>query len=329
MAARTTPASSSELTVVMYIIYTNLTPKQHTSTNISAPSLNRISIPSISNQRMGNSFKNNTNNNQMRERASTILPSSTKTNLVVPIRSSSFGSEQNIGNNIPTERNVEFFKSKLTCILNKASLSHRRESLWERLIASRSDSSIAGRQEVIPIHINEFQALLDSCIGDETIELKTITSLLQRVFNNKEQSERLHRFLRSRYGSQFHTINSSTVHYLDCKRTAHGEPIEEAAASVCLKSPDQIIAVGVNCVHPDTVVPLIKQMNKIDRDFIAYPNAGVTWDAEKQVFNSQGQSIAPFIPSYIDAGLKYVGGCCNVNPSQIRAIRDIIDTYSR
>ncbi|CAF3449227.1 unnamed protein product [Rotaria sp. Silwood1] len=214
MAARTTPASSSELTVVMYIIYTNLTPKQHTSTNISAPSLNRISIPSISNQRMGNSFKNNTNNNQMRERASTILPSSTKTNLVVPIRSSSFGSEQNIGNNIPTERNVEFFKSKLTCILNKASLSHRRESLWERLIASRSDSSIAGRQEVIPIHINEFQALLDSCIGDETIELKTITSLLQRVFNNKEQSERLHRFLRSRYGSQFHTINSSTVHYL-------------------------------------------------------------------------------------------------------------------
>ncbi|CAF3408735.1 unnamed protein product [Rotaria sp. Silwood1] len=91
----------------------------------------------------------------------------------------------------------------------------------------------------------------------------------------------------------------------DSKRTAHGEPIEEAAASVCLKSPDQIIAVGVNCVHPDTVVPLIKQMNKIDRDFIAYPNAGVTWDAEKQVFNSQGQSIAPFIPSYIDAGLKY------------------------
>ncbi|CAF2598302.1 unnamed protein product [Rotaria sp. Silwood2] len=68
----------------------------------------------------------------------------------------------------------------------------------------------------------------------------------------------------------------------DSKRTAHGEPIEEAAASVCLKASDQIIAVGVNCVHPDTVVPLIKQMNKIDCDFIAYPNAGVIWDSEKQ-----------------------------------------------
>jgi S-methylmethionine-dependent homocysteine/selenocysteine methylase len=65
-------------------------------------------------------------------------------------------------------------------------------------------------------------------------------------------------------------------------QTAHGEPIEEAVASVCLKSPDQIIAVGVNCVHPDTVVPLIKRMNKVDCDFIAYPNAGVTWNDENK-----------------------------------------------
>ena len=64
--------------------------------------------------------------------------------------------------------------------------------------------------------------------------------------------------------------------------TAHGELIEEAAASVCLKSPDQIIAIGMNCVHPETVVPLIKRMNKIDRDFIAYPNTGITWDGEKK-----------------------------------------------
>jgi S-methylmethionine-dependent homocysteine/selenocysteine methylase len=49
-----------------------------------------------------------------------------------------------------------------------------------------------------------------------------------------------------------------------------------------MKSPDQIIAVGVNCVHPETVVPLIKRMNKIDRDFIAYPNTGVTWNDEKK-----------------------------------------------
>ncbi len=67
----------------------------------------------------------------------------------------------------------------------------------------------------------------------------------------------------------------------DSKLTAHGELIEEAAASICLKSPDQIIAVGINCVHPETVVPLIERMSKINRDLIAYPNAGIIWDGEK------------------------------------------------
>jgi hypothetical protein len=80
MAARTSPTSSSELTVVIYIIYTNLTPKQQNSTSSS---LNKIP---------------------------TILLPPAKANLVVPIRSNSTGSEQTMGNNIPTERNVEFFK---------------------------------------------------------------------------------------------------------------------------------------------------------------------------------------------------------------------------
>lgn len=79
---------------------------------------------------------------------------------------------------------------------------------------------------------------------------------------------------------------TSILHYInyvqDPKTTAHGELIEEAVASVCLKAREQIIAVGVNCVRPELVVPIIKQMNKIECDFIAYPNAGVTWDAEKQ-----------------------------------------------
>ncbi len=43
------------------------------------------------------------------------------------------------------------FRSKLALILTKASLSHRRESLWERLIASRSDTPMTGRQEVIDL----------------------------------------------------------------------------------------------------------------------------------------------------------------------------------
>jgi hypothetical protein len=46
------------------------------------------------------------------------------------------------------------------------------------------------------------------------MDLPTITTLLQRVVTNREQLDRLYRFLRSRYGSQFHTINSATANYL-------------------------------------------------------------------------------------------------------------------
>ncbi|CAM4873794.1 unnamed protein product [Rotaria socialis] len=214
MAARTTPSSSSELTVVLYIIYTKLIARQPNASNVVVPSLNKIPLPSASNLRVTNSLNKNGNNNQPRERASTILPPSGKNNLVIPVRSNSFGSEQNVGINIPVEQNVGFFKAKLISILTKASLSHRRESLWERLIASRTDNAIPTRQEIMPIQMNEFQSLIDSCVGDEIIELKTVTTLLQRVFSNKEQVDRLNRFLRSRYGSQFHPFNSSSIHYL-------------------------------------------------------------------------------------------------------------------
>ena len=89
----------------MYIIYTNLQAKQQNSSI-----LNKIPIPSINNIPLANSLKTNIINNQIRERASTILLPPVKTNLVIPIRTNSVGSEQIIGNNIPPERNIEFFK---------------------------------------------------------------------------------------------------------------------------------------------------------------------------------------------------------------------------
>lgn len=106
MAARTVPSLPSELIVVMYLIYTNLTPRQQ-----NVPTTNKIPIPSSSNNiRIANSLKTNYNNNQMRERALTMSIQGPKINPIANIRSGSVGSEQVIGNNIPIEKNLEFFK---------------------------------------------------------------------------------------------------------------------------------------------------------------------------------------------------------------------------
>lgn len=71
----------------------------------------------------------------------------------------------------------------------------------------------------MPIQPTEFQSLLDSCVEEEIVDLRTVTTLLQRVFNNKEQAERFNRFLRQRYGSQVYSINSSTINYLVSLKT--------------------------------------------------------------------------------------------------------------
>jgi hypothetical protein len=110
MAARTTPSPPSQLTVVMYIIYTNLNAKQQNSSNITSSSLSKISTLPGSNTRIANSLKTGTTSYQMRERSSTILLPPVRSNFVIPIRSGAIGIEQNVGNNIPTERNVEYFK---------------------------------------------------------------------------------------------------------------------------------------------------------------------------------------------------------------------------
>lgn len=133
----------------MYIIYTNLSPKTGV---ISVP--NKTTNPSANaNARIQpNSLKSNCNYNPPRDRASTMLLPPPKINLVTVIRPNSNNCEQPLGNNIPADKNVEFFKLKLTSILTRASLSHRRESLWQKLIGSRPEHvGGGGRQEVIEI----------------------------------------------------------------------------------------------------------------------------------------------------------------------------------
>jgi hypothetical protein len=110
MAARINATSPSELTVVMYIIYTNLNPRQQNGTGFNRVPIPPSSMNNNTNARMSNSLKSSASNNQIRERASTILLPPMKANLIVTVRSSSVGSEQTIGNNIPPERNVEFFR---------------------------------------------------------------------------------------------------------------------------------------------------------------------------------------------------------------------------
>ena len=51
----------------------------------------------------------------------------------------------------------------------------------------------------------------------------------------------------------------------------------------------QVLAVGVNCVAPSYVLPLIRAAkNETDKPLVAYPNSGACYDASSGVWGCSG-----------------------------------------
>jgi len=107
----------------------------------------------------------------------------------------------------------------------------------------------------------------------------------------------------------------------DAASLADGAPVEQAVAVV--ESSPRVIAVGVNCVAPPLVAPLLARCAAAtSKPLIAYPNRGGTWDASARRWVAGDAAIAwdRLAPAWRDAGARLIGGCCRTTPADIRAI---------
>jgi homocysteine S-methyltransferase len=101
--------------------------------------------------------------------------------------------------------------------------------------------------------------------------------------------------------------------------TAAGEPLAEAFA-IADSSP-AVIAVGVNCVPPAVVAPALRAAASVtSKPLVAYPNSGETWDAAGRRWTGDADIPIALVGSWLDLGVRYVGGCCRVSPVQISRI---------
>ena len=107
---------------------------------------------------------------------------------------------------------------------------------------------------------------------------------------------------------------------------ADGTPLAEAATWAAQE--EIVVAVGINCVAPGVVgraLPVLRAAT--GKPLVAYPNAGDLYDPVTKTWQSTGEGagIAALAPSWIDAGVRLVGGCCRTRPAQIselaRAVR--------
>ena len=102
-------------------------------------------------------------------------------------------------------------------------------------------------------------------------------------------------------------------------QTRAGQPLAEAfsvaASATC------VFAAGVNCCAASDVLDAVTLAARVTgRPGIAYPNSGEDWDASKRRWAGDASYDVSLVPSWIEAGAAYVGGCCRVGPRDIAAL---------
>ncbi len=111
----------------------------------------------------------------------------------------------------------------------------------------------------------------------------------------------------------------------DASHVAHGEGLSECAR--LLEREVQIVALGVNCSHPDFILGLIGELTRSTaKPIMVYPNSGEHWDAERRLWVGPGsaRSFGELASLWRRAGADWIGGCCRTGPEHVRAIANAL-----
>ncbi|MEO7673204.1 MAG: bifunctional homocysteine S-methyltransferase/methylenetetrahydrofolate reductase [Pyrinomonadaceae bacterium] len=89
--------------------------------------------------------------------------------------------------------------------------------------------------------------------------------------------------------------------------------------------------IGLNCgMGPNHVLTALEKMRSVtEKRLSAQPNAGLPRDVQgRQFYMGSPEYMATFAKRFVQAGAKFVGGCCGTTPTHIRLIADSIRSIS-
>ena len=110
----------------------------------------------------------------------------------------------------------------------------------------------------------------------------------------------------------------------DDGNTHYGTSLETGAKLLTEWGADVI---GVNCsVGPVGVLEAVERMVKVtDRPVSGQPNAGLPKDVgDRKIYLASPEYMATYARRMIEAGARFVGGCCGTTPEHIKKIRDYV-----
>ncbi|KRF37260.1 homocysteine S-methyltransferase [Nocardioides sp. Soil805] len=102
-------------------------------------------------------------------------------------------------------------------------------------------------------------------------------------------------------------------------RTNAGQPLDQAYDA--LAGSPSLVAVGVNCSQPGDVLDAVRAgVAATGLPAVAYPNKGGTWDSTTRTWEGPAGFDLGLVDSWVEAGARYVGGCCGTGPDDIAAL---------
>jgi methionine synthase / methylenetetrahydrofolate reductase(NADPH) len=118
----------------------------------------------------------------------------------------------------------------------------------------------------------------------------------------------------------------------DHLQTAYGTPLEVITTRLDkLLDADGVDVMGLNCsVGPNAILAAIDKIRPLTtRRLAAQPNAGNPRDVQgRQMYMASPEYMAKFSKRLINAGAKFVGGCCGTTPDHIKLIVDAVRALS-
>lgn len=89
--------------------------------------------------------------------------------------------------------------------------------------------------------------------------------------------------------------------------------------------------IGLNCgMGPNHVLTALEKMRQVTaKNLSAQPNAGLPRDVQgRQFYMGSPEYMATFAKRFVQAGARFVGGCCGTTPTHIKLIADAIRSIS-
>ncbi|MDI3360029.1 homocysteine S-methyltransferase [Lelliottia sp. V106_10] len=163
--------------------------------------------------------------------------------------------------------------------------------------------------EFSEFHRSRVEALLDA--GADLLACETLPSFAEI----KALAELLTGYPRAKAWFSF-TLR-------DSEHLSDGTPLRDVVAT--LADYPQIVALGINCIALENTTAALEHLQTLTAlPLVVYPNSGEHYDAVSKTWHHHGEAcetLAGYLPQWVAAGAKLIGGCCRTTPKDIAELK--------